>query len=123
MNVFLLISVVSGLGTAIGHSVLGEQRILRPLYAERSAEGVLEPIATRRILRAVFHLPSFFWVLTALLTFGFVWHGTTPPSWFVVYGAVLYGGSAIGNFWGLRRLHVGNVLLSAAAISLVAGSL
>jgi len=123
MNYLLLASTLAALGTAIGHSWLGETKILRPLYHERTNEGVLKSAATRRILRAVFHLPTVAWALTGILTFGFVWHGTTPPLWFVIYGATLYGLSAIGNFWGLRRLFIGNILLTLAAVLLVVGSL
>lgn len=122
MNIALLISVLAAFGTAIGHSMLGETRILGPLYADHAGAGVLKPAATRRVLRAVFHLPSVIWVLTGILTFGFVWHDTTPPLWFVIYGAALYGFSAAGNFWGLRRLHLGSVLLTVAAIFLVIGA-
>lgn len=122
MNFLLLGSTLAALGTAIGHSWLGETKILRPLYGERINEGVLKSAATRRTLRAVFHLPSVMWGATGILTFGFTWHGTTPPLWFVIYGAVIYGVSAIGNLWGLRRIHIGNILLTLAAIFLVAGS-
>lgn len=122
MNIVLLVSTLAALASAVGHSWLGETKILGPLYQERTGEGVLKSAATRRTLRAVFHLPSVAWALTGILTFGFVWHGTTPPIWFVVYGVVLYGLSAIGNFWGLRRIHIGNVMLTLAAVFLVAGS-
>ncbi len=122
MNTALLISSLAGVATAFGHSWLGETMILRPLYRERKDQGVLAPAATRRILRAVFHLPSLAWALTAIMTFGFVYHGTTPPIFFTVYGAALYGLSAMGNLWGLRRVHVGNVLLTIAAVALVVGA-
>ena len=123
MNLLLLSSTLAALGTAVGHSWIGEAKILRPLYAEPRQGGVLEKPDMRRILRAVFHLPSLAWALTGILTFGFVWHGTTPPIWFMVFGAALYGFSAIANFWGLRRLFIGNILLTIAAVSLVAGTL
>ncbi len=123
MNLALLFSTLAAVATAVGHSWLGETKILRPLYAERSDDGVLKPIATRRVLRAVFHMPSMMWASTGILTFGFVWHGTTPPVWFVIYGAAVYGISAVGNFWGLRRPHIGNILLTVAAATLVIGSL
>ena len=100
MNYVLLLSTMAALGSAAGHSWLGETKILRRLYAERPGEGVLKPAATRRTLRAVFHLPSVMWALTGILTFGFVWHGTTPPVWFVIYGGAVFGFSALGNFWG-----------------------
>ena len=122
MNILLLASTVAALASAAGHSWLGETKILRPLYGERTNEGILKPAATRRTLRAVFHLPSVMWAATGILTFGFTWHGTTPPLWFVIYGVAIYGLSAIGNFWGLRRIHIGNILLTLAAVFLVAGS-
>lgn len=122
MNFMLLASTLAALGSAAGHSALSEIKILRPLYGERLGEGVLKSATTRRTLRAVVHLPSVAWALTSILTFGFVWHGTTPPLWFVIYGAALYGFSALGNFWGLRRIHIGNVLLTLAAVALVMGS-
>ena len=123
MNIALLISSLAGIATALGHSFLGEKKILGPLYLEQKDQGVLAPSATRRTLRAVFHLPSVVWFLTGVLTFGFVYHGTKPPIWFVIYGAALYGLSAAGNFWGLRRPHVGNILLTIAAVGLAVGTL
>ena len=122
MNFVLLLSTLAALVSAAGHSWLGETKILRPLYGERKDGGVLKPAATRRVLRAVFHLPSIIWAATGILTFGFVWHGTTPPVWFVIYGVVVYGTSALGNLWGLRRIHIGNIALTAAALFLVVGS-
>jgi len=122
MNTALLLSSLAGIATAFGHSFLGEKKLLGPLYHESCAGGVLASSATRRTLRAVFHLPSITWLLTGVLTFGFVYHNTTPPIWFAIYGIALYGFSAVGNFWGLRRLHVGNILLTIAALGLAVGT-
>jgi len=130
MNIALLTSAFLGVATAAAHSWLSETKILRPLFAEeanRMSEGaqskrVLAPPAMRRLMRAVWHLPSLGWAATGVLTYGFVHHGTTPPVWFVVYGVVIYAGAGLANAWALRSLHPGNVLLPLAAALLVAGS-
>lgn len=121
MSFAFLISGAAGIFVAVAHAIVGEKRILRPLYAENHESGVLEPVATRRVLRAVFHLPTLAWAMTGATTLGFLAIEQSPPAFFAAYASVLYGLSAIGNFWGLQRFHVGNVLLAIAAIGMAIG--
>lgn len=122
MNYALLISAAAAVLAGLGHSILGEWKVLRPLYEERTASAVLAIAGIRRLLRVIWHMPSFVWIATGVLTYGFVRHGATPPAWFVVYASVIYGAGAIGNFWGLRRFHLGSIVLTIAAVALIVGA-
>ena len=119
MDVALLVSAVAALVAAIGHSFLGERKVLRSLFENRAASSALAISGSRRLIRGVWHLPSIIWVLTGLATYGFVYHGTTPPAFFAVYGALIYGFSALINFWSLRRFHLGALVLLVAAGALI----
>lgn len=122
MNNALLVSAIAAVVVGFGHSLLGEWKVLRPLYRERTASAVIAIAGMRRLLRVIWHMPSFVWALTGVFTYGFVHHGTTPPTWFVIYAAMIYGAGALGNFWGVRKIHIGNVLLTVAAVALVIGA-
>ena len=106
-----------GVASAIGHSLIGERTILRPLYAGHR-DGVLKSRAIRAVLRAVFHMPSMAWavlglgVLVARLEGGNQLLG--------IVAAILFAGSGIGNLAALRRPHFGGLLLLGAAALTVA---
>ncbi|MEL6184706.1 MAG: DUF3995 domain-containing protein [Myxococcota bacterium] len=92
MNVGL--SVFALLFLAVGHSVLGEQSVLRPLFA---SEGWGLPDAPRwaaeRLLRFAWHLTSVAWVVLAAIMLG-------APAEIAVGGGCLV--SAAFVFFGLR---------------------
>lgn len=121
MNTLLLIvSAIAGFGSAIGHSYLGERFVLRPLFAE--PHSVLKVASTRRIMRWVWHLPSFAWAQIAAAT---LWVALSPAALeangkalLAFFGVGTYATAAFFNALGLRTPHVGNVLLAIAAISL-----
>jgi hypothetical protein len=124
MNFYLLASALAGLGSAIGHSYLTERFLLRPMYAARGDNPVLAIASMRRVIRWVMHLPSFAWAQVALTT---LWLALSGPSdaltAFAYFGAGIYLTSALANLWALRRPHVGNILLTVAALGLIAGAL
>jgi hypothetical protein len=120
MNVLLIVSAIAGFGSAIGHSYLGERFVLRPLFAD--PQGVLKVAATRRITRWVWHLPSFAWAQVAAAT---LWLALSPQALdanaqalLAYFGVGIYAAAAFFNALGLRRPHVGNILLSIAALTL-----
>lgn len=123
MNLFLIISALAGLGSAFGHSYLSERFILKPMYAARGDNRVLADGASWRVTVAMFHLVSLAWVAIASAT---LWLVLNPQREALVLLAVLGGAfyflSALGNLWSLRRPHVGNILLTIAAASLIAGA-
>lgn len=122
MNFFLIASALAGLGSAIGHSYLGERFVLRPLYATRGDNRTLANAATRRVIRWVWHLPSFAWAQVALTTIWLAMQHEVSLPWFASFGAGVYFTSAIANLYALRSLHVGNILLTIAGLGLVAGA-
>ena len=120
MNVLLIVSAIAGFASAIGHSYLSERFVLRPLFVE--PQGVLKVAATRRITRAVWHLPSFAWTQVAAAT---LWLALSPQALdanaqalLVYFGVGIYATAALYNALGLRRPHVGNILLTIAALTL-----
>lgn len=132
MNVLLLVSAAAGLASAAGHSFLSEKFLLRPMFAA-SGEDVpkkgrpLADPAIRRVIRWVFHLPSFAWAQTALATLwladgasGAGKREALPA--FAIFGAAVYFTAAIANAYALRRVHPGNVLLTIAGAALIAGA-
>ncbi|WP_395647545.1 hypothetical protein [Terricaulis sp.] len=124
MNAYLMASALAGLGSAFGHSYLSERYILRPMYAARGDNRVIADGASWRVTMAMFHLVSFAWVLIAAAT---LWLTANPDSevlpLLAAMGGAFYFASALANLWALRRLHVGNILLTVAAVALVAGAL
>lgn len=121
MNTLLLIvSAIAGFGSAIGHSYLSERHILRPMFAD--PHGVLKVAATRRITRAVWHLPSLAWTQVAAAT---LWLALSPQAFdadaqalLAYFGVGIYATASLLNALGLRRPHVGNIALAIAALTL-----
>jgi len=122
MNLFLIASALAGLGSAIGHSYLGERYVLRPMYAARGDNRTLAVASMRRVIRWVWHLPSFAWAQIALTTIWLTAQNEVSLPWFASFGAGIYLTSAAANLYALRSLHVGNILLTLAALGLIAGA-
>ena len=123
MNTLLLIvSAIAGFASAIGHSYLSERYILRPLLERGGGGRVLEIATNRRLMRALWHLPSIVWAQIALAT---MWLLLSPDSFDVngkavlaYFGVVIYALSAAINLACIQRPHVGNILLGIAALTL-----
>ena len=118
---FYTISALIAVVVGAVHSILGEWKVLRPLYENRGASAALSIAGARRVIRAVWHMPSLIWAATGIVTYGFVYHDTQPPGFFVIYASIIYLIGAIGNAWSLRKLHVGSLLLTLAAGTLLYG--
>jgi hypothetical protein len=68
MNLLLIVSAIAGFGSAIGHSYLSERFILRPLFAAADGNRILASPVNRRLMYAMWHLPSIAWTLVAAAT-------------------------------------------------------
>ena len=129
MSPFLALSAAAGFASAIGHSLLSEKILLRPMFAARGDNRVLQNAATRRVIRWVFHLPSIVWALTAAAKLFLAagapytddWRRSTLPA-FAFFGAAIYFRAAVVNAYALRRIHLGNVLLTIAGAGLLLGA-
>lgn len=109
---FALGAAALALATAVGHSITGERRILQPLYSGEPA-GVLRSRATRAILRAVFHVPSFAWATLGIgVLLGRLGGGDRLVA---SLAAVVFAGCAVANLAALRRPHPGGLMLLGAA--------
>ena len=109
------------MAAAIVHSYLGEARLIRPLYTEQEHSGVMKSLTWRRLVRAVWHLPSLCWVLMALMTILLARQEPIPSIPFYFASAV-YGVSGMGNFIATRGKHFGWIVLFAAAALLLPGT-
>jgi hypothetical protein len=108
---------ILAIATAFGHSLLGERKILLPLFAEPRS-GLLASRAMRDVLRVIMHLPSMTWVVLGIAVLAARMDGGNPPLSLVA--ALIFAGSGIGNLAALRRAHFGGLmLLSAAALTAV----
>lgn len=124
MNFYLIASALAGLGSAFGHSYLSERFILRPMHATRGDNRVLANASNWRVTVAMYHLVSLVWVAIALATLWLMFNPDRDTLLLLaVIGGALYFLSALGNLWALRRPHVGNILLTIAAVTLVTGAL
>jgi hypothetical protein len=119
MDPFAFGAAALGLFAGIAHSLIGERAIFRPLQREEQA-GVLRGRSTRAVVRAVWHIPSFVWIVLALAV---LLHGDGPASGAVAtIAAIVFAGSGIGNIAALRRPHFGGITLLLAAASALAAA-
>jgi hypothetical protein len=58
-------AAVLGIACAIGHSLISERKLLRPLYAEPRG-GLLAARSMRDITRGIFHMPSMVWAVLGI---------------------------------------------------------
>ena len=125
MNIYLIASAMAGIAAAAGHAYLGERHVLRPMFAHRGDNRVLGNPVSRRVIRWVWHLPSFAWAQIAAAT---MWFAIYPPApgtggieLLAFFGIGVYLTGAIANFWAIRKIHIGNALLAFAALALALG--
>jgi len=92
------------------------------LFAARGDNRTLAVPYMRRLLRWVWHLPSFTWTQIAAAT---LWFAFAPQdfdsgarSLLLYFGIGVYLTGAFFNLVAMRRPHIGNILLTLAALSL-----
>lgn len=122
MNWYLLASAAAGLFAAAGHSYLGERFVLLPLYADGGDNRVLQRPTMRRLLRWVWHLPSFAWATIGAATLWFAIGGRGDIATLATLGGGIYLTGALANLWAMRGPHVGNIALGIAAVTLWLGA-
>ena len=122
MNLLLIVSAIAGFGCAIGHSYLSERYVLRPLYANGAGNRILEDPIQRRLMYAMWHLPSIAWSLVAAAT---LWRTLAPASFdtsastlLAYLGIGIYMPAALWNAVAFRGPHIGNILLTIATLTL-----
>lgn len=122
MDLLLIVSAIAGFGCAIGHSYLSERYILRPLYAATNGNRILENAVNRRLMYAMWHLPSIAWSLVAAAT---LWLYFSPQSFdstartlLLYFGLGIYVPAVLWNAIAFRGPHVGNILLTIASLAL-----
>ena len=114
MAFLLFLSGLAAIATGVGHSWLGERYVLGPLLASTPEPQSLRQPVQRRLLRAVWHLPSLIWAIMGIATFVLAWTNQFDWRFLIVFGAI-YVASAAGNLFAVRGPHVGQALLLTAA--------
>ena len=104
--------------TAVAHSVLSERRFLGPLRREAGDRGVLSSRVAKRLVVAMFHLPSLCWAGMAIGMLLLEPEGAGPRATLAVF-ALLFALSGLGSLWALSRLHPGGVLLLSTSACIV----
>lgn len=120
MNTFYLVSATLAFFAAAAHSYLGERYVLAPLFAARPQPVVLAAAPIRRVIRAVWHLPSMTWAVLAALVLR-ASAATLDPAMAATTALILFL-SGLGNLLALRRVHVGWLVLFSSAVCLVLGT-
>lgn len=122
MNWLLIASALCGFATAIGHSAIGERVILGPMFKLRDGNRILESASARRLLRWIWHAPSFAWAQIAAAT---AWLALYPADFnetarnlLLFLGIGIYATAALLNTYALRAPSPGNILLSIAIVTL-----
>ncbi len=121
MNLLLIVSAIAGFGSAIGHSYLSERFILRPLFAATNGNRILESPINRRLMYAMWHLPSIAWSLVAAATLWLALHEAVEPTTealLLYFGIGIYMTAALWNALAFRGPHIGNILLTIASLAL-----
>ncbi|MEQ1491568.1 MAG: hypothetical protein ABL932_13570 [Terricaulis sp.] len=122
MNVLLIISAIAGFGSAIGHSYLSERFVLEPLLAAPGDNRIWRAPSNHRLMRAMWHLPSFAWAQIATATLWVVFNPEAfdlqATAMLAYFGVGTYAVSAALNALCMQKPHVGNILLSVAALTL-----
>ena len=110
--VFATGTAILGVGCAIGHSLISERKLLRPLYAEPRT-GLFAGRSTRDITRVVFHIPSIAWAVLGIAVLAARIEGGNLL--LSIVAVIIFTASGVGNLAALRRPHIGGLLMLGAA--------
>ena len=102
--------------TALIHSKVGEERLLKPLLAMN--QGVMAIGQSRRVLRSAWHLTSIFMISNAIVV---AWPTDDVGAKALIGGIWLAMG--LFSLIGSRGKHVGWPWLSAAGVTTLVGAL
>jgi len=112
--IFAIAACVFGVLVAVAHSIIGERRVLGPLFRE-STTGMLSSPPMRNLTRAMFQLHTLVW---AGLGIAVLINRLQGGGDVVVYLAIIiFTVSGVGNLAALRQPHPGGILLLLAAAS------
>lgn len=113
--IWLWLSAALMLATAIGHSWLGEKRLIGPHL--RAREGMMQSGFVRALTRYAFHVTSALMLATALVV---VWPGV-PDGPVVAVGAIWLA-LGLTSLIALRGKHVAWPLLTGAGVFALIGA-
>jgi hypothetical protein len=109
--VYVVTAAVLSVATGVAHSAIGEVRLLDPILG--SLPHLSEPGYGRRLVRAVWHLPSVIWPMVALAAVVARSQGGDPTLSSLAIAVFLVSGA--GNLLAAQQLHPGGILLLVIA--------
>jgi hypothetical protein len=115
VTVFFVASAALLILTAIVHSVLGERRLLKPLYQQTS--GILASSLARFILRFAWHLTSLSWLVLAIILLSFQFQPAHAMSIALIATGVAFTAAGLFDAYGSRGRHIGWPLLTGIGIA------
>ena len=114
-ELFLVASAGLLVFTATVHSVLGERRLLKPLF--KQTNGILASRLARFILRFAWHLTSLSWLVLAVILSTFQFQSAHAFSNALVATGVAFTAAGVFDAFGSRGRHIGWPLLTAIGIA------
>ena len=114
--IWLALSAVTMVTTAVYHSYRGEKYVIQPLLA--IDDPVLDRPFMRKVVRAAWHLSSYFMAVFAVVV---LWPGAPHGLIMAIGAAWLADGIYIFISW--RGRHRGSLMLMAAGIFALLGAL
>lgn len=95
--------------TAVIHSVLGEQRLIRPMLAERA--GIFDSSLARQVSRFAWHWTSVLWLLVGAALAAAA-YGDITNSWLVIAIGVAHVLAGLADAALTRGQHIGWPLIT-----------
>jgi succinate dehydrogenase hydrophobic anchor subunit len=121
LSPFYLVAVVLALFAAAAHSWLGEKLILGPLLKTDPLPSTLKPAINRRLVRAVWHLPSAIWAAIGIYVLWAMLAQSLNGETAIMLGAI-FAVSGVANLAAVRRIHFAWATLFAIAAALWIGA-
>lgn len=122
MQPLYILAALLAFTATVAHSWLGEKFVIGPLLASQPLPGVLKPAINRRLVRAVWHLPSAIWAVIGLYVLWAALAGAIAAETAIALGAV-FAVSGIANLAAVRRLHFAWAVLFSTTAALWIGGL
>jgi hypothetical protein len=121
LSPFYIVAAALSLFAAAAHSWLGEKLILGPLLQGQPLPLALKAAINRRLIRAVWHLPSAIWAAIGIYVLWAALAKTLSGETAIVLGAIFIV-SGIANMAAVRRIHFAWATLFAIAAALWLGA-
>jgi len=120
-NAALAMAGVIGSGVAVVHGILVQRLMVRPFEELALADGRIG-VSVRRLVPLLLQFSTVSWFLGGLALIAAArWLQTDARLATGIFVGSLYLFGALGNLWGIRGLHPGWMLMTAALVLIAFG--